>query len=223
MTCSPRPSRSCCAACPCFPAGPWRWPSRSAPTTRLPVEDVVGLTAGLVDKSLVVVEPEVLGQARYRMLDSIRAYAAQRLAEAGEAAATQLGCATTRWPCASATRRWDWPPSRPAGPRWSPCSAATTRTSPTCARSSAAAWPRATRRPGCASAPPSGRSGSSAAPSTRARAGSPASSASAPRECPRRCWGTALIGRAQLVLPNDPAQAGRWARDGLERARPRAC
>jgi hypothetical protein len=27
----------------------------------------------------------------------------------------------------------------------------------------------------------------------------------------------ALIGRAQLVLPNDPAQAGRWARDGLER------
>ena len=57
---------------------------------RLPIEDVVGLTAGLVDKSLVVVEPEVIGQARYRMLDSIRAYAAQRLAEAGESAATQL-------------------------------------------------------------------------------------------------------------------------------------
>jgi predicted ATPase/DNA-binding NarL/FixJ family response regulator len=56
----------------------------------LPAEEIIGLTAGLVDKSLVAVEPEVLGQARYRMLDSIRAYAAQRLAEAGEAAAMQL-------------------------------------------------------------------------------------------------------------------------------------
>jgi predicted ATPase len=56
---------------------------------RLPLEDVVELTSGLVDKSLVVVEPEVIGQARYRMLDSIRAYAAQRLADAGEAAETE--------------------------------------------------------------------------------------------------------------------------------------
>ena len=89
-TCSPRPSRCCCAGCRCSPAGRWRWPSRSAPTGGCPPRTIVGLTAGLVDKSLVVVEPEVLGQARYRMLDSIRAYAAQRLAEAGEAAATQL-------------------------------------------------------------------------------------------------------------------------------------
>jgi predicted ATPase len=56
----------------------------------LPAEEIIGLTAGLVDKSLLVVEPEVLGQARYRMLDSIRAYAAQRLADAGESAAVQL-------------------------------------------------------------------------------------------------------------------------------------
>jgi predicted ATPase/DNA-binding CsgD family transcriptional regulator len=56
----------------------------------LPAEEIIGLTAGLVDKSLLVVEPEVLGQARYRMLDSIRAYAAQRLADAGEAASVQL-------------------------------------------------------------------------------------------------------------------------------------
>jgi predicted ATPase/DNA-binding CsgD family transcriptional regulator len=56
----------------------------------LPTEEIIGLAAGLVDKSLVVVEPEVLGQARYRLLDSIRAYAAQRLADAGEAAAVQL-------------------------------------------------------------------------------------------------------------------------------------
>jgi predicted ATPase/DNA-binding CsgD family transcriptional regulator len=52
---------------------------------------VLDLIAGLVDKSLVVVEPEALGQTRYRLLDTIRDYAAQRLADAGEAAAIQAG------------------------------------------------------------------------------------------------------------------------------------
>jgi predicted ATPase/DNA-binding CsgD family transcriptional regulator len=46
--------------------------------------EVLDLLAALVDKSLVVREPELLGQARYRMLDTIRSYAAARLAEAGE-------------------------------------------------------------------------------------------------------------------------------------------
>jgi predicted ATPase/DNA-binding CsgD family transcriptional regulator len=46
--------------------------------------DILDLTTALVDKSLVVREPEVLGQARYRMLDTIREYAAARLAEADE-------------------------------------------------------------------------------------------------------------------------------------------
>ena len=51
---------------------------------------MLDLMAALVDKSLVVLEPEVLGQARYRLLDTIREYAAARLAEAGESAAFQL-------------------------------------------------------------------------------------------------------------------------------------
>jgi len=51
----------------------------------IPARDVLGLLAALVDKSLVVPEPAVLGQARYRMLDTIRDYAAERLADAGEA------------------------------------------------------------------------------------------------------------------------------------------
>jgi predicted ATPase/DNA-binding CsgD family transcriptional regulator len=55
----------------------------------IPAADVLDLLASLVDKSLVVREPEVLGQARYRLLDTIRGYAAMRLAEAGEAAAVQ--------------------------------------------------------------------------------------------------------------------------------------
>jgi predicted ATPase/DNA-binding CsgD family transcriptional regulator len=53
----------------------------------IPAADVLGLTAALVDKSLVVLDPELLGQARYRMLDTIREYAALRLSQAGEAAA----------------------------------------------------------------------------------------------------------------------------------------
>jgi predicted ATPase/DNA-binding CsgD family transcriptional regulator len=53
---------------------------------QIPAAEVLGLTAALVDKSLVVLDPELLGQARYRMLDTIREYAALRLAQAGEAA-----------------------------------------------------------------------------------------------------------------------------------------
>jgi predicted ATPase len=50
----------------------------------LPPGEVPGLTAALAEESLVVIEQEALGQARYRMLDTIREYAAARLAEAGE-------------------------------------------------------------------------------------------------------------------------------------------
>jgi predicted ATPase/DNA-binding CsgD family transcriptional regulator len=56
----------------------------------IPATDVLDLMAALVDKSLVVVESEVLGQARYRLLDSIREYAAGRLEEAGETKTFQL-------------------------------------------------------------------------------------------------------------------------------------
>jgi predicted ATPase/DNA-binding NarL/FixJ family response regulator len=55
----------------------------------LPAGDILGLLSALVDKSLVVSEPEALGQARYRMLDTIREYAAERLEEAGETARFQ--------------------------------------------------------------------------------------------------------------------------------------
>ena len=55
----------------------------------IPARDMLDLIAALVDKSLVVLEPEVLGQARYRLLDTIREYAAARLADAGESATFQ--------------------------------------------------------------------------------------------------------------------------------------
>jgi len=56
----------------------------------IPAAEILDLIAALVDKSLVVVESEVLGQARYRLLDTIREYAVGRLAEAGEAKTFQL-------------------------------------------------------------------------------------------------------------------------------------
>ena len=56
----------------------------------IPATAVLDLLAALVDKSLVVVESEVLGQARYRLLDTIREYAAARLDEAGETKTFQL-------------------------------------------------------------------------------------------------------------------------------------
>src|SRR6266704_707033 len=48
--------------------------------------DVLDLLSGLVDKSLVLLETEAL-EARYRMLETIRQFAQERLVEAGEAAA----------------------------------------------------------------------------------------------------------------------------------------
>jgi DNA-binding CsgD family transcriptional regulator/tetratricopeptide (TPR) repeat protein len=56
----------------------------------IPAADVLGLTAALVDKSLVVLDPELFGQARYRMLDTIREYAALQLEAAGELAESRL-------------------------------------------------------------------------------------------------------------------------------------
>jgi predicted ATPase/DNA-binding CsgD family transcriptional regulator len=50
----------------------------------LPPGDVLDLLTGLADKSLVIAEPDAQGEFRYRMLDTIRDYAAARLAEAGE-------------------------------------------------------------------------------------------------------------------------------------------
>jgi predicted ATPase/DNA-binding NarL/FixJ family response regulator len=51
----------------------------------VPAAAILDTVAALVDKSLVVREPEALGQARFRMLDTVREYAAEKLALAGEA------------------------------------------------------------------------------------------------------------------------------------------
>jgi predicted ATPase/DNA-binding CsgD family transcriptional regulator len=53
----------------------------------IPVSRVLDLLAALIDKSLVALEDELAGDARYRLLDTIRQYAADQLAASGEAAA----------------------------------------------------------------------------------------------------------------------------------------
>ncbi len=53
---------------------------------RVPSADILDVLTSLTDKSLVTVEPEALGQARYRLLETVREYAAALLADAGETA-----------------------------------------------------------------------------------------------------------------------------------------
>lgn len=56
----------------------------------IPAEGVLDLLAALIDKSLVALDAEMAGDARYRLLDTIREYAADRLAASGEEMATRL-------------------------------------------------------------------------------------------------------------------------------------
>ncbi len=51
---------------------------------QIPAHRVLDLLAALIDKSLVALEDEVAGDARYRLLDTIKAYAADQLITAGE-------------------------------------------------------------------------------------------------------------------------------------------
>lgn len=53
----------------------------------IPESRVLDLLAALIDKSLVALEDELAGDARYRLLDTIRQYAADRLTASGEEAA----------------------------------------------------------------------------------------------------------------------------------------
>ncbi len=56
----------------------------------IPPDQVLDLLAALIDKSLVTLEAEVGGSARYRLLDTIREYAADRLIVSGEEPSMRL-------------------------------------------------------------------------------------------------------------------------------------
>jgi hypothetical protein len=92
----------------------------------VPGRDVAGLTTALAAKSLVAREPPGPGEARFRMLGTIREYAAVRLAETGETGTFQtalrdyvlrtaerhleigMAAATVPWPArVDCSRRYD--------------------------------------------------------------------------------------------------------------------
>ena len=61
----------------------------SGGTDSLHAADIAGVVGGLVDKSLVVAEPAADGQMRYRLLETVAGYAAERLDESGERAGAE--------------------------------------------------------------------------------------------------------------------------------------
>ncbi|MFF7449164.1 MULTISPECIES: BTAD domain-containing putative transcriptional regulator [unclassified Streptomyces] len=54
------------------------------PDPELPADDVLYVLGALIEKSLVQEVRDAGGESRYRMLDTVRAYAARRLAESGD-------------------------------------------------------------------------------------------------------------------------------------------
>ena len=125
----------------------------------LPMTDIVDLLTALVDKSLIELEPEVLGEARYRLLETVREYAAGWLAR-GETAVIERRrreYALREAEKAAAVGMAMEP--LPGRPGWTRSGASRSRRR-TCTRSLAAACPMATPRQGCGSAPGSGWSGS---------------------------------------------------------------
>jgi len=56
----------------------------------IPAQRVLDLLAALIDKSLVTLDGEVEGDARYRLLDTIKEYAADRLSASGEGPVIRL-------------------------------------------------------------------------------------------------------------------------------------
>jgi hypothetical protein len=94
----------------------------------IPAGDVLGLLAALVDKSLVGTEPAVLGQVRYRMLDTIRNTRPSAWPRPARPARSSTGCATTACGPRSITGPSGWRGSRPPGRTgWTPCAGTTSR------------------------------------------------------------------------------------------------
>jgi len=86
--CSPTRSVSCCGGCRLSPvASRWRRPSGRRRRAARGLEVTERLT-GLIEKSLVQEEVRA-GEPRYRLLETIRQYAARELSKAGEAEAVR--------------------------------------------------------------------------------------------------------------------------------------
>jgi predicted ATPase len=108
-----------------------------AGTSPVAGKDVLEAVGRLVDKSLVVAE-ERGSEARYRLLETIRQYAADRLAEAGETATTRDRHLAHSLPSPK-------PSSPSASSTWTRGAHSSRSSMTTCARLSTGGWPRPTR------------------------------------------------------------------------------
>jgi predicted ATPase/DNA-binding CsgD family transcriptional regulator len=185
----------------------------------LPTAAVLDLIAGLVDKSLVVVEPETLGQVRYRLLDTIGDYAARRLAEAGETRAVRgrlrdytLRVAEHNAAIGMALIPAPWSARVDVFRRWDVDSGNVLRVLDQCLADGDAE----TGLRICIAVRPCWL-----VRGHFAEGGERFDSFLAldPAGIPAGVRGPALIGRAQLALSSDPAAAQSWARAGLELCR----
>ncbi|MFF5566652.1 BTAD domain-containing putative transcriptional regulator [Streptomyces sp. NPDC012623] len=81
-----------CADAPGHPGGPAEVPRAAAGPATVGPRDVAALLGSLIDKSLVVAAPTPDGgDMRYRLLETVAEYSAERLDEAGERAAVERG------------------------------------------------------------------------------------------------------------------------------------
>jgi predicted ATPase/DNA-binding CsgD family transcriptional regulator len=184
----------------------------------LVASQILGLTASLVDKSLVTLEPEELGQTRYRLLDTIKDYAARRLAEAGETAPTRarlrdytvrvaeqnaaIGMAVIPAPWSARVdvfRRWDIDAANALSVLNECLAEGDTETGLRICTAIRPCWIAR---------------GSFAEGGERYDLFLPAAAA-----VPAAVRGPALIGRAQLAMSSDPGAARGWAARGIELCR----
>ena len=90
---TPEAAQHVCSAATSSPPAPTSTPaltSTSAASPAIPPNEIIDVIASLVDKSLVVAQEDEVGEVRYRLLETVRAYAAERLAESGERTFTRV-------------------------------------------------------------------------------------------------------------------------------------
>ena len=120
MTCSARPNNGCWAACRCSGAdSTLTWPNGSPAGEPLAPEAIAGLLASLAGKSLVQIQAGVT--VRYSLLETVRQFAAGRLAASGEETAVHARLLGWALGVARSAEAAPPGPGRAAGPAaWRP-------------------------------------------------------------------------------------------------------
>ena len=185
----------------------------------LPDGEVLDLLAALADKSLVEVEPDPLGQIRYRMLETVREYATARLEASGEEQAVRerlreytISVAEHAMRVGMALVPAPWSARVDVFRRWDADAGNAREVLSWClARGDAESGLRI-----CTAVRPCWIVRGSYAEGSEWFDSFLAADLSAVSPAVR---GPALIGRAQLALASDPQQAVTWAAAGLELCR----